>query len=333
MTDVTCAIIRNEDDEVLIVRRGEKTDHPFKWEFPGGKTTNDESNEECVIREISEELSMDIVICGHLKPVEYDYGHKQIRLIPFICDTLDELPLLSEHIAFKWIPPEDLVNADFSEADVFVAEQYLSELDRKPSGVAAKQDSENQQVSEDDIDLQPMINSMMSLQEAEWVAASAVENSAIFNKLLEYSYSKDRKLAFRASWTLSKACDKFPDLIYPKLSEIVESLPMIDNESVQRSFLRIISLSDVSNLSSNHHGIMADHCFSMLRSGYSAIAIKALSMDILYNLSVIYPELGNELSSSIRILMEDGTGAIIAKGKSILKKITEIPLDPGSSLK
>ena len=56
MIDVTCAIIRNEDNEVLIVRRGEKTDHPFKWEFPGGKIIHDESNEECVIREISEEL-------------------------------------------------------------------------------------------------------------------------------------------------------------------------------------------------------------------------------------------------------------------------------------
>lgn len=332
MIDVTCAIIRNEDNEVLIVLRGEKTDHPFKWEFPGGKTTHDESNEECIIREISEELSMDIVICGQLKPVEYDYGHKKIKLIPFICDTLEELPILSEHIAFKWIPAEDLVNVDFSEADVFVAEQYLAGLKRKLS-VKENPISEKQQSSVDDADLQVMINSMMSLQEAVWVATSAIENPAIFNKLLEYSYSKDRKLAFKASWTLTKACDKFPELIYPHLPEIVEYVPMFDNESVQRSFLRIISLSDITNLSSSHHGILADHCFSMLRSGFSAIAIKAYSMDILYKLSVIYPELGNELSSSIRILMEDSSAGIIARGKSILKKISGIPLNSGSSQK
>ena len=140
MIDVTCAIIRNEDNEVLIVQRGEKTDHPFKWEFPGGKTTNDESNEECILREISEELSIDIVICGHLNPVKYDYGHKQIMLIPFICDTLDELPVLSEHLAFKWIKAEDLVNVDFSEADVIVAEQYLSGL-KKISWISLDQES------------------------------------------------------------------------------------------------------------------------------------------------------------------------------------------------
>jgi 8-oxo-dGTP diphosphatase len=330
MTDVTCAIIRNEDNEVLIVRRGEKTDHPFKWEFPGGKTTDKETNEECIIREVSEELSMDIVICSHLEPVEHDYGHKQIRLIPFVCDTLDELPLLAEHAAYKWLPAEDLMNVDFSEADVFVAKQYIESIKSK-SVRKEETKPEKAQSSVDDADLKDMIYRMMSMKEADWVATSAVENPAIFLKLLEYSYSDDEKLAFRSSWTLTKVCDKYPGIIYPHLSEIVDSLPKFDNESVQRSFLRIISLSDLKNLSSRHHGILADHCFSMLKSGFSAIAIKAYSMEILYNLSLIYPELANELSSSIRIIMEDGSAGITAKGKSVLKKISEIPLDLRSS--
>ena len=217
MIDVTCAIIRNEDNDVLIVRRGEKTDHPFKWEFPGGKTIPDESHEECIIREISEELSLDIVICSRLNPVEYDYGNKQIKLIPFICDTLEDMPLLHEHIAFKWIPAENLVNIDFSEADISVAEQYISGLD-KSSLMKGNQIFKEQQLSVADTDLQNMINSIMSLKEADWVATSAIENPEIFNKLLEYSYSEDRKLAFRSSWTLTKACDKFPELIYPHLT-------------------------------------------------------------------------------------------------------------------
>ena len=330
MIDVTCAIIRNEDNDLLIVQRGEKTDHPFKWEFPGGKKIGGESDEECIIREISEELSMDIVICERLDPVEYNYGNKQIRLIPFICDTLDELPLLSEHVAFKWIKAEELANVDFSEADIFVAEQYQASLE-KSSATRERQYSDKQQSSQDETDLQSMINNMMCSKEAEWIATSAIENPFVFNKLLEFSYSRDTKLAFRASWTLSKACDKNPELIYPHLSAIIESINLFDNESVQRSFLRIISLSDISNLSSHHHGILTDHCFTMLNSGFSAIAVKAYSMEILYNLSVIYPELANELSSSIRILIEDGSAGIISRGKSILKKISAIPLDQGSN--
>ncbi len=93
MLIVTCAVIRNEENEVLIVQRGEASDHPNKWEFPGGKLSENETEEDCIIREIGEELSMEIVICGRLPEVEHDYGTKQIRLIPFICDTLDELPL------------------------------------------------------------------------------------------------------------------------------------------------------------------------------------------------------------------------------------------------
>src|SRR5665811_2169866 len=93
MLIVTCAVIRNEADEILVVQRGEATDHPFKWEFPGGKLIPGETEEECIIREVEEELSMEIVICTKLSEVEYDYGHKKIRLIPFVCDTLDEMPI------------------------------------------------------------------------------------------------------------------------------------------------------------------------------------------------------------------------------------------------
>ena len=128
MIRVTCAIIRNEENEVLVVQRGENSDHPYKWEFPGGKLQAGETEEECVIREIREELSMGIVICSRLKEVEYDYGIKQIRLIPFVCDTLEELPLLSEHIAFKWLSQADLLKVDYSEADVIIARQYLGNV-------------------------------------------------------------------------------------------------------------------------------------------------------------------------------------------------------------
>ncbi len=327
MIDVTCAIIRNEENEVLVVQRGEKTDHPLKWEFPGGKVTDDESDEECIVREIDEELSIGIVIYGRMDPVEHDYGYKKIRLIPFICDTLDEKPALIEHTAYKWLPAEKLLSVDFSEADIPVAIQYLRKSDKKGterehSPVSAPEASSG--LNEEELKL--MINNMMSMQEADWLATSALENPVLFSKLLEYSYSTDKKLAFRASWTISKVCDKFPAIILPHLDEIVASLPQFDNESVIRSFLRILSLNDLEKLSSGNHGLLADYCFTSLTDIDSAIAIKAYSMEILYKLALIYPELGNELATSIRILMENGSAGIVARGNMILKKISEIPL-------
>lgn len=329
MINVTCAIIRNEDNEVLVVQRGEKTDHPFKWEFPGGKLKEDETEEECIIREIQEELSIDIVICKRMPDTEYDYGHKQIKLIPFICDTLDELPLLSEHSAFKWMNPAGLKNVDFAEADVIVAAGYMKE-----SESLGKQDntvSESVQCTYNEEDLRSMIGSMMGIREAEWVAESAIGNNEILKKLLEYSFSDDRKLAFRSSWTLSKVYDKYPEIINPDLQLIIEALDKLDNESVQRSFLRIISMSDLKIVSIRHHGIMADHSFRMLKSGFSAIAIKAYSMEIIYKLAQIYPELANELSATINMLQGEGSAGILARGHIILKRLAGTATDHGSS--
>lgn len=318
MIDVTCAIIRNEDDEVLIVQRGETTDHPFKWEFPGGKLHREETEEECIIREIEEELSMEIVILARLPVVEHDYGFKQIRLIPFVCDTLDELPFLSEHAAFKWIQAAELNAVDFSEADITVAKRYLEKINSENRN--PEEQKQSMEINEDE-ELQSMVNRMMSMKEAEWVAISAIENPAIFDRLLGYSFSDDKKLAFRASWTLTKVCDKFPELIYPHLSMIINALDKIDNESATRSFLRIISFSDMDRISGKDHGILAEVCFSLLRSGFSAIAVKAYSMEILYKLVLKYPELRNELSATISMLQPEGSAGILSRGRQILKKL------------
>jgi 8-oxo-dGTP diphosphatase len=329
MITVTCAIIRNEEDEILVVQRGEATDHPFKWEFPGGKLATDETEEDCIIREVKEELSMEIVITGKLLAVDHDYGHKQIHLIPFICDTLDEIPFLSEHIAYKWLEEKDLLAVDFSGADIYVAESYLERVNsEKIKDESLKPTTEAE--SNNDADLQAIVNNMMSTKEAEWVATSAIENPAIFIKLFEFSHSSDKKLAFRASWTLTKVCDRFPELIYPYLGQIVDTLENIDNESTLRSFLRIISLSDPEKINARQHGFLADFCFSQLNSGFSAIAIKAYSMEIIYRLALIYPELANELSATINMLQGEGSAGVVARGHMIMKKLAEIPVKPKS---
>ncbi len=126
MTEVTCAVIVNEEGLVLAVRRGPGMSRAGKWEFPGGKMREGEEHEECIIREIDEELEMDIVICGRLDVVEHDYGDRQIRLIPFICHPLTGEPVLHEHDSYRWVAPEELTSLNLSAADIPVAEQYAA---------------------------------------------------------------------------------------------------------------------------------------------------------------------------------------------------------------
>lgn len=128
MLRVTCAIIRDENGQILIVQRGAKSDHPGKWEFPGGKVEQGESDEDCIAREIHEELEMDIIVRDRLPEVEHDYGIKQITLVPFVCDTLSVKPTLTEHSAFVVVPPNGLVTIDLCEADRSVADYYYQYL-------------------------------------------------------------------------------------------------------------------------------------------------------------------------------------------------------------
>jgi 8-oxo-dGTP diphosphatase len=322
MINVTCAVIRDDDDRILAVQRGQNSDHPLKWEFPGGKIDEGENEEECIIREISEELSMDIIICGSLPPVEYDYGHKKVRLIPFICDTLDDLPLLTEHVAFRWLQPGELDAVDFCEADVIVAGRYLENAG-KYSNLSEEKIPVADISEHNDTEMQSIIKSMMSTKEAEWLASTIPGDPGVFRRLLSYSFSTDRKLAFHSSWTLTKVCDKNPEIVYPYLPEIITSLSQLENESAERSFLRIISFCDFGKIDRQYHGILAEHCFNSLRSGFSAVAIKAYAMEILYRLAVLYPELTNELAASINMLKGEGSAGILARGRIILKKLAQ----------
>lgn len=323
MIRVTCAIIRNEEDEILVVRRGGDSDHPFKWEFPGGKVDDGESDEDCILREIREELSLDIVIFSRLPEVDHDYGSKHILLIPFICDTLDVIPELSEHVAYEWIKEDKLMEKDFQEADISVAHLYLQLISYR-EGSSHTAILKEESFSEDK-GMVEMINNIHSTKEVDWVAASATENPEILRKIIEYSTSNNRKLASHSAWTVSKVADKNPELLEPFLNTLIQFLPQSDNESAERSVLRVISLSNVSGVNSKYQGLLADHCFNRLRSRPAPIAVKAYAMEILFKLTNIYPELANELVASILILKEtEKTAGILARGRIIMKKLAGI---------
>jgi len=102
MFKVTCAIIIRRN-KILVAQRNESSDHPLKWEFPGGKLNPSETIEECIIREIREELDIEIEVRKTMIAVYHDYGHKQIELIPFLCILKSGDIKLIEHHDFMWV--------------------------------------------------------------------------------------------------------------------------------------------------------------------------------------------------------------------------------------
>jgi 8-oxo-dGTP diphosphatase len=125
MIRVSCAIIINPFDQVLVTQRSPLMPLPLKWEFPGGKIEENETAEESLIREIKEELNIEIEITGSLSPNDHQYPDKLIRLIPFICRQIGGEIVLKEHADYKWLDVKDLLDLDWAEADVGVVVEYL----------------------------------------------------------------------------------------------------------------------------------------------------------------------------------------------------------------
>ncbi len=122
--EVVCALIR-KNGKVLAVQRSEAQDLSGYWEFPGGKVEAGETEEEALVREIREELRMDIRPLQRLQPHNWQDPDKPrvIRLIPYLCDTDDAEPTLVEHAGFRWLDKEELATMDWAPADVAVVEQ------------------------------------------------------------------------------------------------------------------------------------------------------------------------------------------------------------------
>ncbi len=114
---VVAAVIEKEG-KILCVQRG-KSQHAYiseKWEFPGGKIEEGESETETIQREILEELNMRIVVIEKLIAVEHNYLDFHLTMHTYRCHTKDE-PTLTEHQAFRWLEKHELSTLDWAAAD------------------------------------------------------------------------------------------------------------------------------------------------------------------------------------------------------------------------
>ncbi len=125
MTQVTCAIIE-VNNKVLCAQRSETMHLPLKWEFPGGKVEKKENLEECLKREIKEELGVEINLLEKLPSNFHKYAEKKsIELIPFRCSLQTFEIFLKEHSKIEWLPISELHKLDWAEADIPIVNHYI----------------------------------------------------------------------------------------------------------------------------------------------------------------------------------------------------------------
>ena len=112
---VVAAIIIH-DNKIFATQRGYGE---FKdgWEFPGGKIEPGETPQEALVREIKEELDIEIEVKDFLETVEYDYPEFHLSMDCFFCVIRSGELVLKEHEAAKWLTAEKLDSMDWLPAD------------------------------------------------------------------------------------------------------------------------------------------------------------------------------------------------------------------------
>lgn len=118
--NVVAAVIRDEEGKILITQRNLKKAQGGLWEFPGGKVEPGETKEDAIVREIKEELDIDIEYKGYLAEKVFEYPEKIINLIALQCLKIKGEIKLLEHEAYVWVNENELLNYEFAPADEFI---------------------------------------------------------------------------------------------------------------------------------------------------------------------------------------------------------------------
>jgi mutator protein MutT len=103
--------------KLLITQRHANSHLGGLWEFPGGKREAGETFEQCLIREIREELGVEISVGELFEEIHHDYPEKSVHLKFFICRLLAGEPQPLDCAAVKWIEPPELAAHEFPAAD------------------------------------------------------------------------------------------------------------------------------------------------------------------------------------------------------------------------
>ena len=114
---VVCGIIY-KNDKIFIARRKEGKSMAGMWEFPGGKIEKGENEIDALIRELREELGMQVEVLNRLGENLHNYCTFSINLIAYNCVLKEDTYSLTDHDAFEWVYKEDLLSYKMAVADI-----------------------------------------------------------------------------------------------------------------------------------------------------------------------------------------------------------------------
>ena len=119
-------IIAKDTGRILLQQRTLNGSFPRNWGFFGGKVEDNESNTDCLFRELSEELNVKVQIHNKFTEFEYQYPDFRVNLISYICSMKDQKIELVDHDMYKWIEVRNVDLYNFLLADKAILNKIVN---------------------------------------------------------------------------------------------------------------------------------------------------------------------------------------------------------------
>jgi 8-oxo-dGTP diphosphatase len=125
---VAVGVIINQDRHILLAKRLGHLHQGGKWEFPGGKVEINETVTEALIRELKEEVNLDVSNSIPFMDIRHDYPDKHVRLDIHLISEFSNQAKGMEQQQIEWVPIDRIAEYDFPEANKPIVEKILAEL-------------------------------------------------------------------------------------------------------------------------------------------------------------------------------------------------------------
>lgn len=122
---VAVGVIKDSQERILLAKRPSHLHQGGKWEFPGGKVEINETTSEALIRELKEEVNLDVTATTAMMEIRHDYGDKQVFLDIHWVNDFQGKAIGLEGQEIQWVKKNNLVNFEFPEANKAILNKIL----------------------------------------------------------------------------------------------------------------------------------------------------------------------------------------------------------------
>lgn len=154
-----------------------------------------------------------------------------------------------------------------------------------------------------------------SRSQINYIRGLVFQQARLMESLFQLIETERGRLSMLAAWVILACHEQQAAFVRPHLKRLAHILPTTNHNGVRRCFLKIIAENAILE---EDQAFLLDYCFSRLLDPKEAIAVKVHAMQILYNLSRLFPEITRELADVIEMEMPHGSAGFRSRGKKIL---------------